>query len=61
VQIVNELVPFVDRSILLLIIARILIADPVCLEMIDTVLPATRSGSHDAIEKTGHAEPSRDN
>jgi hypothetical protein len=45
----------------LLIIARILIADPVCLEMIDTVLPATRSGSHDAIEKTGHAEPSRDN
>jgi hypothetical protein len=46
---------------LLLIIARILIADPVCLEMIDTVLPATRSGSYDAIEKTGHAEPSRDN
>src|SRR5262245_11862265 len=42
----------------------ILIADPVGLEMVAVVtadFSATRSGSHDAIEKASHAEPNRNN
>src|SRR5262245_55787545 len=49
----------IDRILLLCI----LIADLVCLEMVAVVtadFSATRS-SHDAIEKAGHAEPSRNN
>src|SRR5262245_26074909 len=50
----------IDRILLL----WILIADPVCLEMVAVVtvdFSAARSGSHDAIEKAGHAEPNRNN
>src|SRR5262245_31714478 len=50
----------IDRILLL----WILMADPVCLEMVAVVtadFSATRSGSHDAIEKAGHAEPNRNN
>ena len=56
----DKLVPLIDRSVLLQIVMWILMADPV-VGMIDDGLLATRHGSHDAIEKTGDAEPKQDN
>jgi hypothetical protein len=63
VQIIDKPVPLIDRSVLLQIVVPvmwILMVDPV-VGMIDDDLPATRRGSHDAIEKTGDAEPKQDN